>query len=458
MKILSLCAATALAAMPAIAQASPDAAPVTLQKLVGSDRLTIRGSGKIRYESYDNSFRPTGAASADLLTLRTTLEMEYRGDGFRVGGELRDTRGYWADRTTPVTASEINTLEPIQLYIGVDLGGISGNGKAELTAGRFLLNLGSRRLVGATQFRATGNGYTGLRFDWTGEGKQTLTLFYTLPQQRGVSDIDAILDNRAEWDHEGDDLQFWGGIIGVPKLVAGLHGEAYVYGLREDDRPGLATRNRHLVTAGGRLFARPARGRIDTEAEAIYQFGTIRRSTAADAGKLDVSAYLLHAELGYSFPVGWQPRISVAGDLASGDHAGSKSYNRFDSLFGTRRWEYGPTGIFGPLHRNNTVSLVARAEARPSDRVDMMMAWRQLWLDSATDSFSRTGVIDPTGQSGRKAGAQAEARVRWWLLPRQVQLDLGGALLVKGPFLRNAPNAPDTGDSRYGYADLTVFF
>jgi len=453
-----LLAVLACMAMPAAARADNGSAPYSLQTLIGSDSFTIKASGKIRYESFDNSFRPTGARSADLLTLRTTVEAEYRGDGFRIGGEIRDTRGYWADRDTPVTASEINALEPIQLYAGLDLGRLAGGAKAELTVGRFLMNLGSRRLIGATQFRATANGYTGARLDWQGKGKQALTLFYTLPQQREPADLDSILDNRVEWDHEGTDLQFWGGILTLPRLAAGLDAEAYVYGLDEDDRPGVATRNRHIVTTGGRLFARPARGRTDAELEVAWQSGSIRRSTAADAAKLDVSAYLVHAEIGHSFAADWQPRLSLAGDIASGDRAGSKSYNRFDALFGTRRWEYGPTGIFGPLHRNNIRSVVARFEARPDERLDMMAALRHVWLDSATDSFARTGVVDATGHSGRDAGNQVEARLRAWLLPKQVQLDIGGTVLLKGPFLRHAPNAPDTGDSHYGYADLTFFF
>jgi len=457
MKMISLCAAMTCLALPAMAQAKDDAAPYSLQKLLGSDSFTIKASEKIRYESFDNSFRPTGAKSADLLTVRTTLEMEYRGSGWRIGGEVRDTRGYWADRSTPVTASEINALEPVQLYVGADLGKIGG-GKAEITAGRFLMNLGSRRLIGATQFRATSNGYTGARFDWTGKNKETLTLFYTLPQQREPTDIDDILDNKVEWDHEGDDLQFWGGILDLPKLVGRFTGEAYFYGLEEDDRPSVANRNRHLYTAGGRLFAKPAKGKTDAEVEVAYQFGSIRKSAAPTAEKLDVSAYMVHGEVGHTFAGDWQPRLSVGGDIASGDKAGSKSYNRFDALFGTRRWEYGPTGIFGPLHRNNIRSIVARFEAIPSSRIDLMAALRHVWLDSATDSFARTSIVDATGQSGKDAGNQVEARLRAWLLPKQVQVDLGGSILMKGRFLRDAPNARYAGDSHYGYVDLNFFF
>jgi hypothetical protein len=84
--------------------------------------------------------------------------------------------------------------------------------------------------------------------------------------------------------------------------------------------------------------------------------------------------------------------------------------------------------------------------------------WRELWLDSATDSFSKTGVRDAAGASGRHAGRQVQARVRWWLLPGQVQLDTGDAVLAKGRFLQDAPNVPQTGDTVHGDVDLNILF
>jgi hypothetical protein len=84
--------------------------------------------------------------------------------------------------------------------------------------------------------------------------------------------------------------------------------------------------------------------------------------------------------------------------------------------------------------------------------------YRALWLDSATDAFGASGVRDPNGQSGRFAGQQIEGRVRYWLMPKIAQLDVGGAVLFKGRFLRDAPNAPPTGDTYYGYVGLNLSF
>ena len=61
-----------------------------------------------------------------------------------------DSRVYGGNRGTPVSTGEVNTLEPAQLFVGVTLPGALGKGsKIDLQAGRFLLALGSRRLVAA---------------------------------------------------------------------------------------------------------------------------------------------------------------------------------------------------------------------------------------------------------------------------------------------------------------------
>ncbi|WP_254503034.1 alginate export family protein, partial [Salmonella enterica] len=81
--------------------------------------------------------------------------------------ELFDSR-VWGDNSgTPVTTNEVNTLEPVQAYVAAGLDGALGRGtKLTLTAGRMTLNLGSRRLVAADDYRNTTNGYTGVRADF----------------------------------------------------------------------------------------------------------------------------------------------------------------------------------------------------------------------------------------------------------------------------------------------------
>jgi hypothetical protein len=250
---------------------------------------------------------------------------------------------------------------------------------------------------------------------------------------------------------------FWGGFFTRPLASPSTHIEAYFFRLSEEDSATRSTRDRDLATPGLRIYRSPAAGAFDYQFEAAYQFGEISSSSEAGAPVQDVSAYFAHAELGYRFRGPWQPRLSLQYDRASGDRPGG-SYGRFDSLYGSRRGDYGPTGIYGPLGRNNISSPGARLEAKPSARLDGFVAYRAAWLDSATDSFASTGVHDASGNSGTFAGHQIEVDVRYWIMPDRLRLEAGAAALLQGRFLKQAPNANGFGDTFYSFVDLTAQF
>jgi hypothetical protein len=67
-------------------------------------------------------------------------------------------------------------------------------------------------------------------------------------------------------------------------------------------------------------------------------------------------------------------------------------------------------------------------------------------------------VRDRSGRSGNFAGQQIETRLRYWIIPDAMLLDTGITYLIKGRFLQDAPNAPPTADTFYGYLQTSVFF
>jgi hypothetical protein len=278
-----------------------------------------------------------------------------------------------------------------------------------------------------------------------------------MPQERLPGDAASIRDNEFELDREGSDLQLFGAHYQsrLDALDASL--ELYGYGLLEDDRPDRATRNRQLYTPGMRLLRKPRDGAFDFELEAAYQLGTIRTGKAATAAKQDVSAWMLHAEAGRSLggPAGL--RIAALFDAASGDRAGG-DYTRFDPLFGARSSTFGPTANFGPLSYSNILSPGLRLAAKPSKRLDGSLSVRLAWLQRESDSFAKTGVVDPQGTAGRFAGTQYEASLGYWIVPKSIRFGLGAAYLSKGRFLEQAANAPATGDTRYILSDVTFSF
>ncbi|MEW9857087.1 alginate export family protein [Novosphingobium sp. M1R2S20] len=416
------------------------------------ENLDIEASVRVRVEGIDGQFRPNTADTGAVL-LRSQVSAEYDAGPVRIGGEIQDARVYFDRQPSSVGTTEVDALELIQAYVTAEL-----SEKAELQVGRMTMDWGSRRLVSRQNFRNSTNAFTGARFDWRLSGGNNLTLFWTMPQDRLPNDREGILDNEIEPNRERLEQQFFGARGVTSAVLHGVSLEGYVYRLFEEDTPSFATRNRRLWTGGIRLLKTPKVDAVDFEVEAIWQEGKARASTAAaDRTDLNVTAYFVHASVGRTFAMPWSPRLVLSYDHASGDGRGN-GYGRFDTLFGARVFEYGPSSLYGPIGRANLISPEARVEVKPSKRWDGYLAVRPLWLENATDSFASTGLRDASGATGRYAGTQFDFRVRHWLKPDRVRVAAGAAVLAKGNFLSNAPRAPDNGDTHYGFMEITYGF
>lgn len=449
---LPLCAG--LAAMPGSARAD---SPGVLQQAIGNPSdLKVAATVRVRYEALDGQMRAGLNPEVDVLAIKSTLTLEYRHGPWRIGGELNDSRVYSAPADGSVTANDVNTFEPVQAYVGLDLGAALGKGtKLGVLAGRMMTNLGSRRFLSADDFRNTTQGYTGVRTDLKAADGTTATLFYLLPQLRLPDSLGAVLANRPALDKETFDLQFFGGVVARPNTLAGAMVELGYYRLLEQDAPGRLTRDRNLHTFTARVLREPKPGRLDFELEGAWQTGRLSSGTAASAARLNVDAGMVHAGIGYMLPGAARLRASLAYDWVSGDRPGG-SYNRFDTLFGYRRGEWGPSGIFAAIGRANVEAASLRLEAAPGKRFDAMVLYRAMWLASRTDAFSTTGVVDKTGASGRFAGHQIDSRVRYWLVPGLLRAEVNADWIAKGRFMNLAPNAPRTGNAHYVGASLTA--
>lgn len=452
-QILACCGTMAaiLAGGPALAQQAPARASVSLQEAIGNpDDFTLRATARVRYEALDGQPRAGFRASEEQLNTRTTLFAEYHPGTIRIGAELYDSRAWLTGPGTTLSTGEVNTLELVQAYVGADL----GDGAA-IQAGRFALNLGSRRLVAADDYRNTTNGYTGLKADATLPGEVSATAIYVLPQVRLPDDLPSLRDLKTKWDRESFDLQFWGLLLARRNAFAGATVEAGYFGLAENDAPGRPNRNRHLDTFSARVIRDPRAGQADFEVEGIYQTGSIRASTAATAARVPVAAWFLHGEAGYSFTGRARMRLALEADAASGDAPGGK-YGRFDTLFGMRRGDLAPSGIYNTVGRSNIVALGLRAEVAPAPSWDAFVAWRPLWLANRRDAFSTSGVRDATGAAGRFAGHQIDGRVRYWLVPGVLRAETNLVFLGKGRFYDVAPNSPGSRDTVYLSSGVTL--
>lgn len=146
-------------------------------------------------------------------------------------------------------------------------------------------------------------------------------------------------------------------------------GSERTYYLGLNDAPSSVIAQRQYSTFGIRIHKPPRQQEVDYEGETIWQIGR--------TGTKDHFAYFHHAELGYTFDMDWSPRLLVQFDYASGTSNPAGSHNgTFDSLFGIRRLEFAPSGIFGPFFRSNLVSPGWRCILKPIDAVRLIIKHR----------------------------------------------------------------------------------
>jgi hypothetical protein len=396
---------------------------------------------RTRFEHLRNEFRAGMTGNSTALTLRTFLSAELGTEPVVFGLELQDARAY-ASEATPLNTSLVDALDLLQAYGSLRLSDVlKVDDRAALTLGRFTLDIGSRRLVSRSDFRNTMSAFTGVDLHWSSRGGQEIRTFAVLPVAIFPSDAAGLEENRIELDRENTDALFWGLFYGSGALALSTVLEVYCFGLYERDAPRFPSWNRSILTPGLRLFRAPADGALDFQAEGMLQVGSSRSSSnPADERDLDHRAFSGHVSVGYRFDVPARPRVAVAYDIATGDRdAGDGVNQRFDPLFGDRRFEFGPTGIYGAVARSNVSSPGLRFELAPSTRLDLFSAYRAVWLESERDAWTSAGLRDPTGESGSFIGHQIEARLRWHVLPENLMLELGGAHLVKGKFARSVP-------------------
>lgn len=441
----------------AAAKKESDGRPWSVQRELDDagapDWLRVSGSIRLRYEGTFGQFR--SAARLDnqdhVFVIRTLLKVAADFEDFAFVFEGEDSRQYGGNFGSALGTSTVNAVELLQAHFLVRFGDV-GPGKLELRGGRLTFDLGSRRFVARNRFRNTINSFTGLHLEWKGENFK-LTTFYTLPVVRLPGDLRSIVDNEVDFDEETFEFQFFGVHFEHHDLLEDHTLEAFAYALL-DDR--IRSRERDIFTVGFRIYLPKAKGEFDYQLEAAYQFGN--SETSASGPELDHNAGFVHASVGYTFDADWKPRVRLAFDYASGDDDPTDGdNNRYDTLFGARRFEFGPTGTFGAIGRFNLLSPEIRLELKPRSDMSWMIAARTFLLASDQDAFVAGRVADPTGSSGRFVGQQLESRWRWDLLQKTLRLEAGVAYIFHGEFQEDAPGGQGT-DTLFVYFQTAFKF
>jgi hypothetical protein len=422
--------------------------------------LSLSVEQRTRYETLDGSFKAKGKGGDQQIPLQLDVALEARLGEWRLGGEFLDARELGADEGSGVNNTHANNADFIQGYIAWDKQNVlySGIGM-EVVAGRQTLNLGSRRLVARNVFRNTINSFTGGKIRVIDYSHWQFTGFVTLPLNRTPNKATDILNDVQQFDVEDEHTVFSGGFLELYDLAFGINSELYLYHLDESDGPNNQTRNRRYFTPGARFFIKPAKGKFDFQLESIGQIGTVRATTKATDGKdLQHLAWMQHFDAGYTFDILWSPRFAFEYDYASGDdNPNDNKDQRFDTLYGARRFDFGPTGIYGAFARTNLNTPGLRISAAPQDDVQLALSHRAFWLASATDSWASTGLQDKTGRSGDYIGQQLELTARYDF-NSSLNFETGWTHLFKGQFAKQAPSAPNGQDIDYFYVQTLLRF
>lgn len=417
--------------------------------------VDVSGAIRVRPALVDGQVRPGAATSESLVELRTIVNAALSTGAVTWFAELRDSRAHGKPDDTRLSAADVNALEPVQLKAMLDFGDLAGPGtKLRLTLGRTGIDLGARRLVALGEYRNAADFFTGVDATLETRGGADLELFWAMPQTRKPDAREAVLANRPALDRERLAQQVFGASVLAPVGSRGIELGFTAIGLRERDRPGFETRDRRLWTLGPRLVRLPAPGALDFDVEAYLQGGRAAPVDRPRDAAVPVRAGMVRALVGYSWQGALAPRLALEFDHISGDRPGGR-YGRFDQLFGARRFEYGPSSVYGVLGRANLTSPGLRFTVEERSGADGWIIARGLWAASATDFFSTTGVRDPSGAAGRFAGVQVDARARLWLVPRTLRADLNVTGLARRGVLEAA--APGR-SSVYVASALEAFF
>jgi hypothetical protein len=434
---------------------------MSIQAQSDTARFELVGSQRTRYETLTNQFRADLDEDDRALALQTTVYFDWRRENLQLYGEIMDSRAALNDARSYLSTSGVNTLEPVQAYVAWRYG--PAEGRSTLRAGRMTLDLGKRRLVARSRFRSTVDSFMGLDWDWHGARGRQAHAFYFRPMNTLPGDDASLLDDDFELDEVMPRNEFFGVYYQLAPLADGRTLELYAFEhrLRPTTDPLFETDMAvdHL-TIGTRFYRTAEPGRWSYEVEAMAQRGTSGNVVnGVDRFDLEHRAHFLHVEVGYQLERPWSPNVVFQYDLASGDENPNDDHNqRFDTLFGDRSFELGPTGIYGIVARANLRSPGVRVTFRPRPRWRCAVSYRRVWLDEPADEWPGSDYIDASGTSGRSVGRHLETSFAWDAITDRLTVEAGISRLAAAGFPARAAGPAFNGNPRYFYLTTTTSF
>jgi len=406
--------------------------------------LDIGLTSRLRWEGFDNPFQADQEKNTKQWATRSRFRASARWKNFRALLEFQGSTSGEDNASDVVGVSTFSAGNVQQFFVAHTLPNVLGTGfRNDLHLGRINLDIGSRRLVARSRFGNTSQAFDGIHWNLVNEGQWRFRAFFS----QVTLNTDA--KNRIGLFTNSDSL-FWGLSYETHQLSwSKIH--LYYFGLDEDAEGERSARTHS--TFGLRFYQPSAVGYYDYDGESVWQVGTLDDK--------DHFAHFQHLSVGYTFRLPWTPRVMAMYDYASGtNNPNGNNSHTFDGLFGARRGELTPTGLFGPFFRSNISSPGIRLILKPTRTVRLNVKFRAWYLAQSRDAWINSGMQDPTGAAGSALGQDVEIRVQWDPSPN-ISVDIGYDHFFKGSFIKkqvDVPGNPPAAGTNYFYVQTEARF
>lgn len=403
------------------------------------DWLDLGLEQRTRFEVYDHPWRssqPLGRTDPQIQQ-RSRVRLGLNGEAFKFLFEGQDSRVHLDDPGDFVNTSIKNEFDILQALVSVTLRNVFKTGlRTDIHFGRLTMDVGGRRLIARNAFRNTTNAFDGLHWQMTQDKVWQVRAFLVEP----------VIRDDVQLDEQSQRSMFWGTYL-ENRQLAWLSLNAYYFGLN-DQRSSTINSQRTFSTFGIRVHKDPEKKQMDYEIESVWQIGK--------RGNIDHFAHFQHFNLGYTFNLPWSPRLLLHYDYASGDrNANDSQDSAFDTLFGARRFEYMPSGNFGPFFRTNISSPGWRVIMNPIKGLKFQVKHRVWYLATSRGPFANNGLRDSTGGSGNFLGHDFEVQAQW-RINGNLEFDAGYDHWFKGSYFERLPAS--AGLPPGGNKDIDYFY